>query len=155
MKLPIYTDLIIKYEQPKQLERSWRIPVDNSIPRFIDVSGMLEHLYKDKLISYIRTDTAVLPIEHFDERFDILDSIANSNYYNKDIMNLLIKIDINHMKPEYWVDNFSFAHHAITPTAHSEDARHYFNSRIRPYDVVREVIYTDICKSYINLFIPD
>lgn len=165
MTLPVYTDFIVKYTPEQPLERSWmpriRLQHESSYSyideksRFVDVSEMLESLYSDKLISYTRTDSNVISVDLFEERFDILDAIAESNYHNKDIMNLLIQMDINHMKPDCWVEQLNFSHNAIHPIASVRDMRCYFLPKTRPYDVVREVIYTDICKSYIKLFIPD
>lgn len=162
MTLPVYTDFIVKYTQEDPLERSWMPRLHNNShyycdkeSRFVDVSEMLESLYSEKLISYTRTDANVISVDLFDERFDILDAIAESNYHNKDIVNLLIQMDINYMKPDCWVEQLKFSHNAIHPEATVKDMRCYFLPRTRPYDVVREVIYTDICKSFIKLFIPD
>lgn len=162
MTLPVYTDFIVKYTPEQPLERSWMPRLRNEgyyycdkESRFVDVSEMLESLYSEKLISYSRTDANVISVDLFDERFDILDAIAESNYHNKEIINLLIQIDINYMKPDCWVEQLNFSHNAIHPEATVKDMRCYFLPRTRPYDVVRQVIYTDICKSYIKLFIPD
>lgn len=146
MTLPSYTDFIVKYTPEKPLERSWMPHLHNNSyyysdkeSRFVDVSEMLESLYSDKLISYMRTDANVISVDLFDERFDILDAIAESNYHNKDIINLLIQMDINHMKPDCWVEKLNFHHNAIHPIASVKDMRCYFLPRTRPYDVVRKL----------------
>lgn len=118
---------------------------------------MLNSLYEDKLVSYIRTDTRLMSVEQFEDRFSIFDSIATLCFKDKSTMQLLMKMDINLMKPGYWVEDLNVPHYALTPIACS-DALHmdiYFNTSRRPYEEVRKNIYLDICKAYINLFIPD
>lgn len=167
MKLPIYHDFVEKYTPEKPFERdpygagSWMTNDSyyaiHKKSRFIDVHEMLNSLYEDKLVSYIRTDTRLMSVDQFDERFSIFDAIASSYFNDKDIMQLLIKMDVNLMKPGYWVEDFKAHHYALTPTSCPIDKHMdiYFNTSRRPYEQVRKNIYLDICKAYINLFIPD
>lgn len=167
MIIPIYQDFVEKYTPEKPFERNpygsgaWM--TDDSYyaihkkSRFIDIHEMLNSLYADKLVSYIRTDTRLMSVEQFEDRFSIFDSIANVCFKDKAIMQLLIKMDVNLMKPGCWVEDLNAPHYALTPVA-CPDAMHmdiYFNTSRRPYEAIRKNIYLDICKAYINLFIPD
>lgn len=164
MIIPTYKDLIEKYTPAQPFERDLFIhtALTNESyysiykkSRFIDVSELLNSLYEDKLVSYIRTNTSVMSIRQFAERFSILDGIAETYFGNKDIIRLLTNMDINLMKSGIWLEDFNFSHHALTPTSLPVNINTYFNTRNRPYEEVRKNIYLDICKSYINLFIPD
>ena len=165
MSIPVYTDFIIKYSHEKTYERD-PFSVSSALSdatyydifqksRLIDVSEMLSSLYEDQLISYIRTDSSLMSIEQFDERFSIFDSIADSFFDDPLIMRLLMKIDINLMKEGYWIDGSKLQHHAITPLASHVNLNTHFNISRRPYEEIRKSMYLDICKAYINLFIPD
>lgn len=165
MSIPVYTDFIIKYSDEKKHERNpFSLNVglsDDSYyeifkkTRFIDVSEMLNSLYEDKFVSYIRTDTRLMSVEHFDDRFAILDAISESCFDEHPIRQLLTRMDMNLMKEGCWVENLNVAHYALTPTSYPIEMNTYFNTRSRPYEAIRKNIYIDICKAYINLFIPD
>lgn len=163
MSLLIYQDIINKYTPETPVEREPYQPVfrsdyfvrPNQKSRFIDVHEMLNSLYDEKLISYVRTSSPLLPISQFDDRFSIFDALAQSHFKNPEIMNLLTRMDIHLMKPAYWVEDCNLVHSALTPTSCPVDMMVYFNSKWRPCEEIRKNMYMDICKSYIKLFIPN
>jgi DNA topoisomerase IA len=167
MIIPVYHDFVEKYKPVNPFERDpygaggWMTNDSyyaiHKKSRFIDVHEMLNSLYEDKLVSYIRTDTRLMSVEQFEDRFSIFDSIANLCFNDKATMRLLMKMDMNLMKPGHWVDDLNVPHYALTPVACPIDMNMdiYFNTSRRPYEEVRKNIYLDICKAYINLFIPD
>jgi DNA topoisomerase IA len=167
MNLPIYHDFVEKYTPEKPFERdpygagSWMTNDSyyaiHKKSRFIDIHEMLNSLYEDKLVSYVRTNTRLMSVEQFEDRFSIFDSIANVCFKDRATMQLLMKMDVNLMKTDCWVENLNAPHYALTPVACPNDIimDMYFNTSRRSYEAVRKNIYLDICKAYIHLFIPD
>lgn len=164
MSLLIYNDIITKYQTTVSFDRENFHPSllsDESYydiykkSKYITISEMLENLYKDKLISYPRTDSPVLSINQFDDRLAIFDAVAESCFDEPSVRVLLTKMDINLMKQGCWVDDFNHSHYGLTPTITPVEMNVYFNTRRRSYEDIRKQMYLDICKGYVKLFIPD
>lgn len=164
MSLLIYNDIITKYQTTVPFDRENFQPSllsDESYydiykkSKYITISEMLENLYKDKIISYPRTNSPVLSIDQFEDRFAIFDSIAESCFDEPSVCVLLTKMDMNLMKQDCWVENFNHDHYGLTPTITPVEMNVYFNSRRRSYEDIRKQMYLDICKGYVKLFIPD
>lgn len=162
MSIPVYDDFITKYKTDELIERNpYRFfqqsehYYDVKRSRYIDISEIFNSLYEEGLISYTRTDCPVMDINQFDERFKIFDAIGQSHFKNREIIQLLTRMDLNLMKPDCWIHNPPFSHRAITPTFLPVNVEVYFNTRSKPYEAIRKEMYIDVCKAYIQLFIPD
>ena len=162
MSIPVYHDFMTKYKTDELIERNpYRFfhqsehYYDVKRSRYIDISEMFHSLYEERLISYVRSDCPLMDIDQFDDRFKIFDAIAQSHFKNREIVQLLTRMDLNLMKPECWVHNPPYAHRAIVPTFLSINVDAYFDTINKPYEAIRKNMYIDVCKAYIQLFIPD
>jgi DNA topoisomerase IA len=164
MSILIYNDIITKYQTNERFERSFSHSSSLSDEsyydvykrsRYISISQMLESLYEDNLISYAHTNSSVLSINQFDERFAIFNAIAESCYDEPSVRFLLTKMDMNLMKAGCWVSEFNHNHYGLAPTIKPVEMHTYFNTLRRPYEEIRKKMYLDICKGYVKLFIPD
>lgn len=162
MSIPVYHDFMTKYKTDELIERNpYRFfhPSEHYYyverSKYIDIPEIFNSLYEDGLISYARSDCPLMDIDLFDDRFKILDAIAQSHFKNREIVHLLTRMDLNLIKPDCWFYNPPFPHRAITPTFFAINVDVYFDTVNKPYEAIRKNMYIDVCKAYIQLFIPD
>ena len=98
---------------------------------------------KHQLITYPRSDCRFLPEGHFDQRYDVLNTLISNS---PALTGAIQQCDTN-LHSRAWNNKKVEAHHAIIPTE-----RHYDISALHERE---QNIYHLICRNYIAQFYPD
>ncbi|MFA0345773.1 DNA topoisomerase III [Vibrio sp. 10N.222.55.C6] len=97
---------------------------------------------KHKLITYPRSDSRYLPIEHYSQRESIVDAIANNA---KELQSGAQGADLS-LKSKAWNDSKVDAHHAIIPTPKKSSVNGLSANEMK--------IYQQIARQYLMQFYP-
>ena len=105
---------------------------------------------RHKLLTYPRSDSRYLPVEHFNDRFSVLEAIENNviNFSHEQSLELsqaTEQADRN-LKSKAWNDTKVDAHHAIIPTIKKVDASKLSQSERN--------VYALVARQYIAQFYP-
>lgn len=104
---------------------------------------------KYKLITYPRSDSRYLPLEHFPQRGKVLDVIASNDAKNKGgygELTVAVQGADQQLKSKAWNDGKVDAHHAIIPTE-----KRYDTSKL---PISEKNVYQLVARQYIAQFYP-
>lgn len=87
---------------------------------------------RHKLITYPRSDSRHLPLEHFADRHTVIDALAN----NCPALGEAAKHADQTLKSAAWNDSKVEAHHAIIPTARTMESRQLSQAERQVYELV-------------------
>ncbi|PKF78960.1 DNA topoisomerase III [Vibrio sp. vnigr-6D03] len=108
-----------------------------------DVLNVCQSLYeKHKLITYPRSDSRYLPVEHFGQAASVTDAIGNNA---KELAQAVQGADLSR-KSKAWNDSKVDAHHAIIPTPKKASVNGLSGNEMK--------IYQQIARQYLMQFYP-